>query len=68
MNKYKLTILSEFLKEKKKFQQRKMWWAAIKQQQVIRYLPTTRTIYVTMQLIILVVCKLPAYPYISKSL
>ena len=68
MKKYKLTILSEFLKEKKKFQQRKKWWAAIKQQQVIRYLPTTRTIYVTMQLIILVVCKLPAYPYISKSL
>ena len=43
---------------KTEFRQRKMWWAAKKQQQAIRYLSTTRTIYMTIQLIILVVCKL----------
>ena len=65
----KLKIFYKILRGKQNFQQKKIWCAAINQQQVIWYLstPKTRPIYMTMQLIILVVCKLPACHYIRNS-
>ena len=62
MKKHKLTNFQENLKEKQ---------FPAKENVVSRYKATEsdlRTIYMTMQLIILVVCWLPLYPYISNSL